>query len=123
MLLCGNSTAATVSCMYQLTSAGSITTLDSTTSCFDENWHHIAFTFGTADGVGKLYIDGTLEDTQTDAGDTLLMNTKLINTGGDSAGGNRYFSGDVDDVAIYTTALTAQQVLRNYKAGKGRHRN
>jgi hypothetical protein len=32
----------------------------------------------------------------------------------------RYFSGSVDEVAFYFTALTADRVLAHYRAGIGR---
>jgi len=123
ILLCRNSTAGTVSGLYYLTSGGNQNNLDSTTNCFDDEWHHIAFTFDS--GVGKLYIDGSLEDTQDDTGDTIRMgsNTYYMETGADSGQGSRSFSGDVDDIGVYSTTLTANQVARNYKAGKARHRD
>ena len=34
-----------------------------------------------------------------------------------------FFKGSIDDVTLYSTALEAPQVLRNYKAGKRRHKN
>lgn len=123
ILLCRNALAGTVSGMYYLTSGGNQNNLDSTTNCFDDEWHHIAFTFDS--GVGKLYIDGSLEDTQDDTGDTIRMgsDTYYMETGADSVQGSRSFSGDVDDIGVYSTTLTATQVARNYKAGKARHRN
>ena len=123
ILLCRNSTAGTVSGLYYLTSGGNQNNLDSTTNCFDDEWHHIAFTFDS--GVGKLYIDGSLEATQDDTGDTIRMgsDTYYMETGADSVQGSRSFSGDVDDIAVYSTTLTVNQVARNYKAGKRRHKN
>jgi len=123
ILLCRNGTAGTVSGLYYLTSGGNQNNLDSTTDCFDDEWHHIAFTFDS--GVGKLYIDGSLEDTQDDTGDTIRMSsdTYYMETGADSVQGSRSFSGDVDDIAVYSTTLTVNQIARNYKAGKRRHKN
>ena len=42
--------------------------------------------------------------------------------GGQAVGASIHFTGEIDDVVIYNGALSPEQVLRNFKAGKRSHR-
>lgn len=86
-----------------------------TTDFFDGNWHHLAVTLpenSSLDNVA-LYLDGVA---QTDNNGN---NGNIVNTGntniyyGDShnEGESRNFQGNMDDVQIYRTALSASEVL------------
>ncbi|MFT4050786.1 MAG: PKD domain-containing protein [Microbacterium sp.] len=101
---------------------GSAKTISSTTAYNDNAWHHAVATEGT-DGI-KLYVDGELvasDSTVTSAqsftgywrfgGDSI--------TGWTSAPSSSYFSGSLDEAAIYPTALTASQVAAHYELGMG----
>ncbi|GAA3575791.1 LamG-like jellyroll fold domain-containing protein [Snuella lapsa] len=82
------------------------------TNVADGQWHHVACTFEDDGSPNvsdvKLYVDGQLE--------TVSPNAVTINTtnGGDVKIGadhlNRYFTGQLSDVRIYSEALTAQDI-------------
>lgn len=74
----------------------------------DGNWHHLASTF---DGQAyRLFIDGRLAATRRDP--TPIQSGRgsieigRINEGG----GSKYFTGLIDDVRIYPTALSDAQI-------------
>ncbi|MFX1320378.1 MAG: LamG-like jellyroll fold domain-containing protein [Promethearchaeota archaeon] len=96
--------------------------VDGATSINDNQWHFITLTYNgssTASGV-KLYIDGSL-DNLTIVKDTL---NKTIHTDvnfliGARTEGN-YFSGQIDDVRVYSFALTQDNITWLYNSGNGR---
>lgn len=82
----------------------------------DGTWHYVVGTLSSA-GV-NLYVDGKLIGTNpgTTTGQAYSGYWRI---GGDSVGGwpnsgNSYFSGSIDDVAVYPTALSAAQVSSHY---------
>ena len=79
-----------------------------------DEWVHIAFIRNTSNLV-TIYINGTAQaDTKTA---NQLFQYRYL---GNRQNGDYAFRGAVDDMAIYNgTELSATQVLRNYKAGKG----
>ncbi|MFT4109066.1 LamG-like jellyroll fold domain-containing protein, partial [Propionicimonas sp.] len=81
----------------------------------DGLWHHVVAT-QSSDGM-KLYVDGSL--TGTNAQTSAEASTGYWRVGGDRTWGSTssYFAGDIDDAAIYTTALTATQVQAHYAKG------
>jgi hypothetical protein len=91
-------------------------TISGLTQLNDGNWHHIVAT-RVKGGDKNLYVDGMLENNGTTNANTLAANP-IIDIGGNTLD-KRYFSGNIDEVAFYTRALTADQVLAHYKAGTG----
>ncbi len=82
-------------------------------------WHHVVFTFSTA-GVGKLYVNGALIGTDSSpTGAFNVSNALQIGRLEASAPGDDPFSGLIDEVAIWDTALTQEDVYRDYGAGDG----
>ncbi|THG30798.1 LamG-like jellyroll fold domain-containing protein [Naasia lichenicola] len=80
-------------------------------------WHHAVATVGSA-GI-KLYVDGVQVASRTDATAAWWTYPGYWRIGGDTASaGSSYFNGTVDDVAVYSSALTAAQVSSHYTAGK-----
>jgi RHS repeat-associated protein len=77
-------------------------------------WHHLVGTF--ASGVLKIYLDGTLVGTNSAAGFTsVVTNTSTFDLG--RSGTTNYFSGSIDEIALYGTALTGIQIAdHNNKA-------
>jgi Concanavalin A-like lectin/glucanases superfamily len=68
-------------------------------------WHHYAY---TCDGTThRLYIDGTLLASSTVVPQTAAVANLQF---GHWTGGQEYFSGQLDDVRIYTRALSATEV-------------
>ncbi|MET3811360.1 PKD domain-containing protein [Arthrobacter sp. UYEF3] len=92
-------------------------TVNSAASYNDGLWHHAAATLGG--GILTLYVDGQKVGEQTGVpyGQPYSGYWKV---GGDSLNGwpaqprSNYFSGDIDDVAIYPSVLTAQQVQNHF---------
>jgi uncharacterized repeat protein (TIGR03806 family) len=86
------------------------TTIASTTSINDGNWHHVAATRDSVSGEIKLYVDGVLESSQvtTVTGPLTPTNLRLgsIRTG--VAAG--FLAGSIDDARIYNYVLPPAQV-------------
>ena len=97
---------------------GSLRTVSSGRSYDNDQWHQITATMSSA-GM-KLYVDGIRvgQRSDTTAGEAYLGYWRV---GGDSMGwpnspSNDNFIGDVDEVAIYPTALTQDQIIAQYVA-------
>ena len=76
-------------------------------------WYHIAATYDGA--YKKLYINGTLVDTDSETASIPTNNNSLF-IGGDGTAA-RFFDGKVSSVRIYNVALTGSEVAQNYRAG------
>lgn len=73
----------------------------------DGDWHHIAITFDTEAGEMNFYIDGELDNEcfpTADAG----LNFSSFEVGSWNAG--RYFIGSIDELAIFDTILSADEI-------------
>jgi hypothetical protein len=81
----------------------------------DTNWHHLVVKKnGTA---AKIFVDGVNVTTQ--GTDAVVQNTaNPFNIGSNSPTPGRFFSGSVDEVALYNTALslTATTIADHYHA-------
>lgn len=78
-------------------------------------WNHIVATFSTA-GTWELYYNGVQVATATDD-----VSPNISGTGnqiGRTPSGNRYYSGDIDEVRIYDRALTQAEVWSLYNIGR-----
>lgn len=84
---------------------GTDTTLHSTTSVNDGNYHFLAVTRNYTNGLMSLYVDGNLEATGFSSPQPLLTTSDIH-----LAGGYYSYQGLVDDVRIYSTDLTAGDV-------------
>ncbi len=85
-------------------------------------WHHIAVTFDPINGDKlsncKIYVDGVLSTNKTDAAGSYQSETTIINTDistnllkvGSAVYSTYTFHGAIDDVRIYSRALTAEEV-------------
>jgi hypothetical protein len=86
-------------------------------------WYHIVGTF-YQDGsnmIGKLYINGVLNNSQTvtntpynTKGNSIRMGTTIHNLAD-------YFNGTIDEVLIYNRALTAMEIQKHYAESAPRH--
>jgi hypothetical protein len=84
---------------------GDPTTVHSTTSVNDGNYHFIAVTRNQTTGLMSMYVDGVLEATANGTTAPLIPATYF-----DLAGGNAHYTGLVDDLRIYSTNLTAGNI-------------
>lgn len=101
---------------------GTRATVNSATSYNDGKWHQVTASLGA--GGMALYVDGQKVGQRTDAtvGQVYFGYWKV---GGDnlnnwpSAPLSRYFNGAIDEVAIYPTALSGQEVQDHYAWASG----
>ncbi|MCU0917189.1 MAG: LamG domain-containing protein, partial [Planctomycetes bacterium] len=81
-----------------------------TTNLRDDTWHHVAFVRDKAANALSLYLDGRLEASTPTAGTDITLGT-LHKIGGDNrASGMPYFHGLMDDLQIYTRALSKEGI-------------
>jgi len=94
---------------------GTASTVQSAAGLNDGRWHHVV---GSLSPQGlALYVDGQLVDSRSDitAGQPYNGYWRI---GGDSSwAGANYFAGDIDEVAIYPTALSPSTVAEHYSMG------
>lgn len=64
----------------------------------------------------KLYVNG-VDVTGTVTNDTLVNNGSALEIGRDLLNDTECFDGVIDEVALYSTALSAQAILDHYNAG------
>jgi hypothetical protein len=93
--------------------------LDTTYPFPDSEWHHVA-TIASGTDI-RNYFDGVLVGTgggpTTNYGTNAIYNVHIGGGGGFDATGN-YFTGQMDEVAIFDKAIPAARVAAHYQAGK-----
>jgi len=87
--------------------AGQVSTEEKTWEDWEDQWFHTAFTCDTKNDELKLYMDGELID--TDSAGTTPVNLTGHMIAREKEG--RYFHGIIDDVRIYSRALSADEIL------------
>ncbi len=95
------------------TSSNAIGSGDSTTVISAGVWYHVV---GTYDGsTVRLFVNGLLENSTSHSGNlSASTQNNLIGKSGDAL-----FAGQLDDVTIFNTALTANEVREIYRLGRG----
>lgn len=100
-------------------------TVSSVASYNDNQWHHVVATLGS-NGM-QLFVDGVLVGSRTDVTSAWQFDG-FWRIGGDNLGSwtnrptNRYFNGQLDDVAIYPSVLPLSRIQAHYVAS-GRNVN
>jgi hypothetical protein len=86
-------------------------------SLLDDTWHHVAGTWDPGDDTIRLYVDAVLQGTVLLA--TPGNNTRDLLMGHASGGGtpNRFYRGAVDEVSVYSRALSQSEVQAIFNAG------
>jgi hypothetical protein len=82
-------------------------------------WHHVTATYNSS-GIQKIYIDGTLDATQSTADGTLQdtnTTTKISRSCETCGNPDREWDGLLDDVRIYNYELTEEQIKQVYNDG------
>ncbi|MFP4101332.1 LamG domain-containing protein, partial [Coleofasciculus sp.] len=93
-------------------------TVNSIVSVDDGQFHHIAFI--KEGSTLSLYVDGILKDTNTDTTNRPTQNNSplfLARRGGNAF--DNFFRGSIDEVAIYNSALSPDEVAAQYTTGTG----
>ena len=91
---------------------GGTTTLHSTTSVNDGQYHQIVVTRSQANGVMKMYVDGNLEASAAGPTDPLFARGTIYLAGGWYAD----FAGLLDDVQIYSGVISSAEVAGLFAA-------
>jgi len=87
---------------------------DLTTDIKDGNWHHVVVTYDQSEATVKGYTDGSLSETHTNKSAGTTNNIQTI--GASKTGSTGYFNGELDEVAIFNTALSASKIQQIYDA-------
>ena len=96
---------------------GQLNVVTSAAAYNDNQWHHVV---ATQSGNGmKLYVDGSLIGTNPQTGAQAY--TGYWKIGGDNTWGSSsaYLNGSIDEVAVYSTELSAARVGAHFAAGGG----
>ncbi len=86
--------------------------IQSTETVTDNQWHFITATFDRTGNI-ILYIDGAQKSSLAMSGSSGI-NINPTNTLRIGNGGGSYFSGNIDDVRLYSEALTSQNISDLY---------
>ncbi|MBI9109473.1 MAG: hypothetical protein JEZ04_22200 [Spirochaetales bacterium] len=76
-------------------------------------WYHLAITYDEEEF--KFFVDGVLKDSVS-TGNTIKLNNKPVSIGSDE-GMQKFFAGMIDEIALYDTAMTEENILTNYYDG------
>jgi hypothetical protein len=95
----------------------------STTAISAGEWTHIAMVRTGSNGKVLFYKNGALmSNAGTDDHTTMVPEPTVALTIGDH-GGSRFWKGLIDEFMIYNKELSITEVSKNYKHGKGKHKN
>ena len=81
-------------------------------------WYHIAGVYNSDNNTAQLYLNGSLVDSGNTSGTLNDWSETVLLVGNSSA--NEAFNGQVGPVRVYTKALTASEVLKNYTVERTR---
>lgn len=95
-------------------SGGTPHTFDGSVVVNDGNAHHVAVTYDAAHVI--FYVDGNL-DTSTAATFILLGTSPDVFIGARTTDSGSNFTGTIDEVALYTAALTGTRIAAHHAAG------
>lgn len=87
-------------------------TFQSNATIFDNEWHHVCFTFNRGDYT--WFIDGSLDKSGSYNHGSGFSGTSNLNIGRTANG----VKGFLDDVRIYNRALTASEIIALYNQGQ-----
>jgi len=96
--------------------------ISTTTPSAGGDWYHVALTFdgtGSSTEYAKLYVNGSLEDTESNSNHDLNTQNNYVSVGAKNNDGtiSNYFNGQVDEVAFWSEVLTAAEVSALYNSG------
>jgi hypothetical protein len=96
--------------------------ISTTTPSAGGGWYHVVLTFdgtGSSTEYAKLYVNGNLEDTESNSNHDLNTQNNYVSVGAKNNDGtiSNYFNGQVDEVAFWSEVLTAAEVSALYNSG------
>lgn len=101
---------------YIVGGSGDGTITDSSTNYIDGKWHHVVMVQSSASSR-TLYIDGKFINTNSTNIGTVTLDYAAIGTFY-NGGANDSFFGQIDDIRLYTSALTQGQAMYLFNRGK-----
>ena len=102
--------------LYKSTGSGAGTLIvGAATAITDTNWHHVVFVKNGA-GSCTYYLDGNTVAVASGSGKTLANTSSALIVGGSGTEG---YAGSVDELAIYSTAMTGVTVTQHRSFGVG----
>ncbi len=106
--------SGTLRARFFIVKSNSLVNVTSTTvNIGDNNWHNIV---GVNDGTDlKIYVDGNLENTNSNAGGAIDNDAVNLNIGRRNDN-NLFFNGKIDEIGVFNTALTQGQIQSIYNA-------
>jgi Concanavalin A-like lectin/glucanases superfamily len=78
-------------------------------------WHHVVFARTMVSGALQLYVDGIAAGTAT--GSTVALTSPSNINFGRLQSGSNYFAGSLDEIAVYSTAVSQSTITEHYNAG------
>ena len=119
-------------------SGGSFSNTQTSGTYDDDKWHHVCAILTSGTSV-QIYVDTVLVKLNTSSIPTTIDNDPAVLNIGKRTGTTQFFIGSLDEVRFYNKALTAfeadgsapeegetatsGEVVKNYKHGKGKHKN
>jgi RHS repeat-associated protein len=98
--------------------AGAVGTVTGAKIVNDGNWHHIV---GVRNGTNfALYVDGRADGTATATLSTISTNATALGVWYHSTN-SAFFSGSIDEPAMYPIVLSAAQITNHYQAAKSNY--
>jgi hypothetical protein len=96
--------------------------ISTTTPSAGGGWYHVVLVFngtGSSTEYAYLYINGSLEDTESSSNHDLNSQSNYVSVGAKNNSGtiSNYFNGQVDEVAFWNEVLTASEVTALYNSG------
>ena len=85
-------------------------------SYFDGQWHHVVCVREGATKTLKLFVDGVLMGESADNTGAINDNNELLVIGNVNNSFSNFFDGALDDLSIYTGAMSANKVAERYNA-------
>ncbi len=95
----------------------------STTPSTSGGWYHVVLTFqgtGSSTEYAKLYINGSLEDTESNNNHDLNSQNTKVSMGAKINASNQvsnYFNGQIDEVSFWNEVLAANEISALYNSG------
>ena len=97
-------------------SGGSNYSVGGTTNIADDNWHHVAVVYVPSTSL-RIYVDGVLEGTNTTSIPASINNATQNLYLGQFASSLFEFKGNIDEVSLFNTELSASDVTSIYNSG------
>lgn len=98
-----------------------LTNISNSTPLNNGIWHHVVATFSNSVG-SRIYVDGVLtgsDSVLTSNNSSLSIPTLMGASQGDSGSIGNYFNGQIDEVGIWSRALSGSEVSELYNGGAG----